>query len=92
MFVIISTIIFYIILRSYKTAEEPNNKKSNKFMYLVLLPVILYTGEYFYSANKNVTPNLNINIDDTHNIIQDMSEDLLSAPYPASTISSSIES
>jgi hypothetical protein len=81
-FVFIATIVFYIILRSYKK-KEPEDKKHSNLIYVLLVPIILYTGNYFYQKNKQ-------NVLSIQEQPQSISEDLLTTPYPVSSDSLSI--
>ncbi len=78
-FVIITTIVFYVILRSYKKPNNENKKPSN-LIYVLLIPITLYGGNYLYNLSSNTTI--------TSTPIQNLSDDLLSVPYPVSSNSS----
>jgi multisubunit Na+/H+ antiporter MnhB subunit len=84
-FVFIATIVFYIILRSYKK-KEPEDKKTSNLIYVLLVPIILYTGNYFYQKNKQNT----LSQEQLPSIEHSISDDLLTAPYPVSSDSLSI--
>jgi hypothetical protein len=84
-FVFISTIVVYIILRSYKKSETEDKKTSN-LIYVLLVPVILYGGHYYFNKNPNTIPNK----DSISQIKESISDDLLTAPYPVSSDSLSI--
>jgi hypothetical protein len=86
-FVFISTIVVYIILRSYKKSNVEDKKASN-LIYILLVPVILYSGQYYFNKNTNITQNLNKY--SISQIKESLSDDLLSAPYPVSSDSLSI--
>jgi hypothetical protein len=75
-FVFISTIVVYIILRSYKKSETEDKKTSN-LIYVLLVPVILYGGHYYFN-NKNTIPIIS-------QIKESMSDELLTTPYPVSS-------
>lgn len=79
--VFISTIIVYIILRSYKKAE-PDSKKTSNLIYVLLVPIILYGGHYYFTKQSN-----NIVIDEIPQ--NNISEDILTTPYPVSSDTSS---
>jgi hypothetical protein len=85
-FVFIATIVFYIILRSYKK-KEPEDKKTSNLIYVLLVPIILYTGNYFYQKNKQNTLSIQ---EQLPSIEHSISDDLLTAPYPVSSDSLSI--
>lgn len=85
--VIVLTIIVYIYL---KTTKNDNNKtKKNNFIYILLTPIILYTGNYFYT-NYNIQKDIDVSSSSSTRSLSntiDNSDDLLSIPYPQSTIS-----
>jgi hypothetical protein len=85
-FVFISTIVVYIVLRSYKKSE-PESKKTSNLIYVLLVPIILYGGHYYYS--NYYTPKIQTNIE-TPSIKESVSEDLLTTPYPVSSSSDSL--
>lgn len=85
-FVLISTIIFYIVLRFYKSQIQSESKKKIKtsnFIYVLFLPLTLYILNFMYKI-REYTPKVNT----INNMsISDMSEQpLLSTPYPESSI------
>ena len=86
-FVFISTIVVYIILRSYKKSEAEYKKTSN-LIYVLLVPVILYGGHYYFNKPANII--VIQNKDSISQIKESLSDDLLSAPYPVSSDSLSI--
>jgi|688.fasta_scaffold260193_2 hypothetical protein len=88
-FVFISTIVVYIILRSYKKSEAEDKKTSN-LIYVLLVPVILYGGHYYYYFNKNTSISQDLNKDSISQIKESPLDDLLSVPYPVSSDSLSI--
>ena len=78
-FMIIATIIIYIFLNSRKKEYDDN---SNNLLYI---PIILYTGYYFF-YNKTNLVTVPVPIDNiSNNIPIQYSEELLSAPYPSSS-------
>jgi hypothetical protein len=79
--VILLTIFTYIYLRSYKQTTPSN--KSN-LIYILLVPITLYTGYYYYYKNKNIP----VVSDISNTLSVSNSSDLLSIPYPQSTTSS----
>lgn len=82
--VFVTTIIVYIFFR---VSKDPNeyNKKSN-LIFVLLTPIILYVGNYFYNKQHLHLQEYDVNSD----IISDnnTSSDLLSVPYPQSTTDS----
>lgn len=74
------TLIVYIILRSYKKSNTDNHNTSN-FIYVLLTPIILYGGHYyFYNTSYNQT-----NIIEPSITQSSVSENLLTTPYPVSS-------
>jgi hypothetical protein len=91
-FVFISTIVVYIILRSYKKLE-PKNKGSSNLIYVLLIPVILYGGQYYFNKSNTTNNNDILNNDILNdNILNNerVSSDILTTPYPVSSDSFSI--
>ena len=101
-FVIIATIIFYIILRFYKSSVlyQRRTKQSSNFIYVLFLPAILYLANFMYKCtDAEVTENIKqiasgnpgnpINHINPGNVgmTDIVSESLLSAPFPESSIS-----
>lgn len=78
-FVFISTIVVYIILRSYKKSE-PEEKKTSNLIYVLLVPVILYSGHYYFNKTSSQGT-----IIETPNTQSSVSEELLTTPYPISS-------
>jgi hypothetical protein len=79
-FVIVATLAVYIILKSYKTSDDNNSNKSN-LIYVLLTPLILYSGNYFLTKDTGIISN-------NPSTNSSISEVLLSIPYPASSDSS----
>ena len=84
-FVIITTIIFYFVLKLFKKSiinEENNTKKQSQFIYILFVPIIMYTYKYLNESNKSYIA------DNVKEIGQNVSSssDLLSKPYPESSI------
>lgn len=83
-FVLISTILYYIILRSYKGSiisnerETKSTKTKSNFIYILFLPILLYIFYYFFIYKKE-----SIVTSDTDNSTV-ISHNLMSAPYPDS--------
>lgn len=86
-FVFITTIVFYIILRSYKK-KEPEHKKTSNLIYVLAIPIILYGGHYFFYKDKDKSVTLNNS--QLTEISSHTSEDLLSIPYPVTSDSTTI--
>ena len=74
-FVLIITILFYIVLKYYKYNVEKKLQKSN-LLYLMFIPLVLYLTNYMYIYQENFNSN---SIDDS---IKSKSESLLSMIYP----------
>ena len=96
-FVLIVTIVFYIILRFYKHTvenERRNGKPKSNFIYVLFVPVILYLARFMYISVEGKNTNINT---DTGIIVGGgingigtvgiLSESLLSMPFPESSIS-----
>lgn len=97
-FVLIVTIVFYIILRFYKYTvenEKKNGKPKSNFVYVLFVPVTLYLTRFMYiSSVEGTNTNTNINANTNANpgaiggaIAAVTSESLLSMPFPESSIS-----
>jgi len=89
-FVAITTFVFYVYLRIYKSSVKLNQKKnktSSNLLYVLFLPTILYlTHLLFYSKDvRDGACTFPTNVRDGGGI----SEDLLSIPYPESSFRSS---
>ena len=80
-FVIVATLAVYIILKSYKSNDNDESHKSN-LIYVLLTPIILYSGNYFLTKNTD-----SLSVDNQSNS-SSISEELLSIPYPVSSDSS----
>lgn len=89
-FVLISTCVFYVILRFYKSdiqnkKRETVGGKSN-FIYVLFVPVMLYILNFMYKI-KEYSSSASQNLSDDIIMTSDMSEQsLLSIPYPESTV------
>jgi len=84
-FVLITTIVFYIILRMYKHQIKTESKNSN-LVYVLFVPVILYLTQFMYNKNgfsgangANIINNIPVKTDS-------VTQSLLTAPYPDSSI------
>jgi hypothetical protein len=82
LFLIISTIIFYTLLK-YNTYDERNNLGYDKkiLFYSALLPIMLYIFHYYYYMPTNSLIKHNSSISDSNT-------ELMSATYPSFTYSS----
>lgn len=82
--VLITTLVFYIYLRSQNTNNVNDKNKSGNFMYLLCVPIGLYIGKYIYdlyNTSKNIISEVNTeNIENVGSV-----DDLLTTPYPMST-------
>lgn len=83
-FVLITTIIFYIILRMYKHQIKTESKNSN-LVYVLFVPVILYLAQFMYDRNDFSTVGANI-INNQHIKADSITQSILTAPYPDSSI------
>lgn len=94
-FVLIVTIVFYIILRFYKHTvenERINGKPKSNFIYILFVPITLYITRFMYISSS---------VENTNTIAGKIagtgagtiggggitSESLLSMPFPESSIS-----
>lgn len=54
-FVLISTIIFYIIFRFYKyQVQNESNKKKSFLIYVLLIPCLLYLTKFMFNIQNNI--------------------------------------
>lgn len=103
LFVLLSTIAFYILLKLYKSSITTKNKnyphtpkKNSNLFYILFIPAILYLAKYMYwgdqftqNSIKQITPTpfIKPELPQVQNNI--VSDKLLNSPYPASTSYSS---
>lgn len=92
-FVAIITCIFYIFLRIYKSEiisknTDNKNKKSSNLLYVLFLPAILYLTNFMFYKQNNLIGEIKVVEGGGMNNIN-ISEDLLSIPYPESSFRSS---
>ena len=83
-FVLIITIVFYIILRMYKHQIKTESKNSN-LVYVLFVPVILYLAQFMYDRNDSSTVGANI-INNQVIKADSITQSILTAPYPDSSI------
>lgn len=82
-FVLISTFVFYIILRLYKSDVQKRKdvRKTSNFIYVLFVPLLLYLLNFMYKIKEHPLPN------QSYSELSDVSEQsLLSIPYPESTV------
>ena len=61
-FVLIATIIFYIIFRFYKyQIQTQNNKKKSFLIYVLLIPCLLYLTKFIFNI-QGITTDITTNI------------------------------
>ncbi len=92
-FVLISTCVFYVILRFYKSEIALDNHQNTKrktgksnFIYVLFVPVMLYILNFMYKIKEHAS-GTSQNLSDNILMTSDMSEQpLLSIPYPESTV------
>jgi hypothetical protein len=94
-FVLISTCVFYVILRFYKSEIALDNHQNAKrktvggksnFIYVLFVPVMLYILNFMYKIKEH-SYGTSQNLSDNILMTSDMSEQpLLSIPYPESTV------
>ena len=94
-FVAIITCMFYVFLRIYKTnvlddKKNKSNKSKSNFLYILFIPIVLYITHFlYYKCNeKMISDFTSIKHIEKPNSLQ-ISEDLLSIPYPESSFRSS---
>jgi heme/copper-type cytochrome/quinol oxidase subunit 2 len=90
-FVAIITCVFYVFLRIYKSKVQNDNKTKSKsnFIYILFIPIILYITHFlYYNEINNDLQSSPAQQIEKHNSLQ-ISEDLLSIPYPESSFRSS---
>lgn len=77
-FVFISTIVFYIVMKIYKASiikSQRKKKNNSNLIYILFVPALLYLTHFIF-----LNPNNNINLLKSRSF----SDDLLTDPYPAS--------
>lgn len=77
-FVFISTIVFYIVMKIYKASiikSQRKKKNNSNLIYILFVPALLYLTHFIF-----LNPNNNINLLKSRSF----SDDLLTEPYPAS--------
>ena len=89
-FVLISTCVFYVILRFYKSDIQNTKRKTvggkSNFIYVLFVPVMLYILNFMYKIKEHAS-GTSQNLSDNILMTSDMSEQpLLSIPYPESTV------
>ena len=89
-FVLISTCVFYVILRFYKSDIQNTKRKTvggkSNFIYVLFVPVMLYILNFMYKIKEH-SYGTSQNLSDNILMTSDMSEQpLLSIPYPESTV------
>lgn len=87
MFVLISTVIFYILLRIYKKSINKGKKKQSNLIYVLIVPLMMYLYHFMY-IEKDVRQVDNV-IDKLETVVQSTlpSESLLTSPFPESSVS-----
>lgn len=53
-FVLVNTIVFYLILKAYKSSVS-NNTDNSRLIYLLYLPALLYTTRYLLHNTDYIT-------------------------------------
>jgi len=96
-FVLVTSVIFYIILRMYKSRIETEvaspSKKSSNLMYILYIPVVMYLAKLMYGFTNTTTtefPQFQFPTK-AKTIGSNVSDKILSAPYPESSINVSTE-
>lgn len=85
----IATVIHYALLR--KLLKKSNNdgvSKKNYIIYILFLPILLYTFYYIFKSKQNITESA-INLNNTQNVTikadLNSSSSILTMPYPDSS-------
>lgn len=84
-FVFIMTIAAYVYFKNSKKEQDKQTPKKSNLIYVLSVPIILYTGFYFYKSKQQQTIISN-NSSQAQSYVDN--EDLLSIPYPMSSESS----
>jgi hypothetical protein len=84
-FVFIMTIAAYVYFKNSKKDQDKQQPKKSNLIYVLSVPIILYTGFYFYKS-KQQPAIISNNSSQPQSYIDN--EDLLSIPYPMSSESS----
>jgi hypothetical protein len=77
-FVIASTVIFYIFIKYFVTSKQSKNSHKKLLFYTLLVPVILYT--YHFTIDTEPTTQI-------HSKIRSVSTDMMSDTYPLTSSS-----
>ena len=96
-FVIITTIVFYIILRTYKyqiQTESEKYSKTNKsnLIYVLFIPGMLYLTKFIFIDKSQEIIETNTVLKIKPEMSQISSDTLLSIPYPESSIGTALSS
>jgi hypothetical protein len=107
-FVLISSVLFYIFLRSYKyniltsksslkksSNKRRRNKKNSNLIYALFLPIVLYTFYYiFIYKPNNITLSQNTMLGGSpgYDIKSVFSDNGLTQPYPITASDNSMSS
>jgi membrane-anchored protein YejM (alkaline phosphatase superfamily) len=81
-FVLVATIIFYVVLRYYKYQIEKHRrtkKKQSNFIYVLFVPILLYLTKFMYILQGTASNTSVVDFRDN------VSEPLLTIPYPESS-------
>lgn len=90
-FVLVSTIIYYILLRKYKQStltQRSANKSKSSLLYVLFVPLLLYSSRYFfpslYSPNSAQIPIMGMGISPPSSPASEHTS-IISSPYPLSS-------
>ena len=83
-YVLITTVLYYIVLKMFKKESSNETKKTNYFIYILFVPILLYITRYIYFLTSKDIETVQIKKPST--ISSSSSSSVLSEPYPASTI------
>lgn len=90
-FVLVSTIIYYILLRKYKQStltQRSADKSKSSLLYVLFVPLLLYASRYFfpslYSQTYAQIPIMGMGITPVSSPATDHTS-VISSPYPLSS-------
>jgi len=86
-FVFIATIIFYFLLYNLMAYEKNRQRQRLNIIYILFIPIILYTCYYYYAENELLFSFLNAPIEIPSTLSLNDTE-LMSIPFPSGSDSS----
>lgn len=91
-FVLLTTVVFYILMKIYKKSLHRINrtKRSSNLIYVLFVPLIMYLYHFMYVQKDNIQTS-NIQMDNIKITVPSESvlpsESLLTSPFPESSVS-----